>query len=62
MKSIVLTWSRSSTVLPIMVGHTIAVYNGKEHMPILISNQMIGHLRCFFYVKIIYFIFFYFLK
>lgn len=44
LKSIILTWSRSSTVLPIMVGHTIAVYNGKEHIPILISNQMIGYL------------------
>lgn len=44
LKSIVFTWSRSSTVLPIMVGHTIAVYNGKEHIPILISNQMIGYL------------------
>lgn len=43
-KSIVFTWSRSSTVLPLMVGHTIAVYNGKEHIPILISNQMIGHV------------------
>nr|YP_009541135.1 ribosomal protein S19 [Lepocinclis steinii]AYQ93627.1 ribosomal protein S19 [Lepocinclis steinii] len=42
-KSIIFTWSRSSTVLPIMVGHTIAVYNGKEHIPVLISNQMIGY-------------------
>nr|YP_009541074.1 ribosomal protein S19 [Lepocinclis playfairiana]AYQ93567.1 ribosomal protein S19 [Lepocinclis playfairiana] len=41
-KSIIFTWSRSSTVLPVMVGHTIAVYNGREHIPILISNQMIG--------------------
>lgn len=42
-KSIIVTWSRSSTVLPIMIGHTIAVYNGREHMPILISDQMVGH-------------------
>jgi len=42
-KSIILTWSRSSTILPIMIGHTIAVYNGREHMPILISDQMVGH-------------------
>nr|YP_009540951.1 ribosomal protein S19 [Lepocinclis tripteris]AYQ93385.1 ribosomal protein S19 [Lepocinclis tripteris] len=42
-KSIIFTWSRSSVILPIMVGHTIAVYNGREHMPILISDQMIGH-------------------
>lgn len=42
-KSIILTWSRSSTILPIMIGHTIAVYNGRDHMPILISDQMVGH-------------------
>lgn len=42
-KSILLTWSRSSTILPVMIGYTIAVYNGKEHIPILISDQMIGH-------------------
>nr|YP_007517034.2 ribosomal protein S19 [Euglena viridis]AEY70806.2 ribosomal protein S19 [Euglena viridis] len=42
-RSIILTWSRSSTILPIMIGHTIAIYNGKEHIPILISDQMIGH-------------------
>lgn len=33
-------------ILPTMIGHTVAVYNGKEHLPILISDQMIGHL-CF---------------
>nr|YP_010700224.1 ribosomal protein S19 [Euglena deses]WCH63368.1 ribosomal protein S19 [Euglena deses] len=43
-KVVILTWSRSSTILPLMIGHTIAVYNGKEHIPILISDQMIGHL------------------
>lgn len=37
------TWSRSSTILPDMVGHTIAVYNGKQHFPIFISDQMVGH-------------------
>lgn len=42
-KSIILTWSRSSTIIPIMIGQTIAVYNGKEHMPILISDQMVGY-------------------
>lgn len=42
-RNIILTWSRSSTVLPIMIGHTIAIYNGREHIPILISDQMIGH-------------------
>lgn len=43
-KSLILTWSRSSTILPIMIGHSIAVYNGREHIPILISDQMVGHV------------------
>ena len=37
------TWSRASTILPSMVGHTIAVYNGKQHVPVFISDQIIGH-------------------
>lgn len=37
------TWSRASTILPTMVGHTIAVYNGKQHIPIFISDQIVGH-------------------
>jgi len=37
------TWSRSSTILPLMVGHTIAIHNGKEHIPVFISDQMVGH-------------------
>jgi|Transcript_66856 small subunit ribosomal protein S19 len=37
------TWSRASTILPSMVGHTIAVYNGKQHIPIFISEQIVGH-------------------
>nr|YP_010700283.1 ribosomal protein S19 [Euglena undulata]WCH63427.1 ribosomal protein S19 [Euglena undulata] len=41
--SIILTWSRSSTILPVMIGHTIAVYNGREHIPVLVSDQMVGH-------------------
>nr|AYB71464.1 ribosomal protein S19 [Trachelomonas grandis] len=40
---VVITWSRSSTILPIMLGCTIAVYNGKEHIPLFISDQMVGH-------------------
>nr|YP_010700384.1 ribosomal protein S19 [Phacus arnoldii]WCH63573.1 ribosomal protein S19 [Phacus arnoldii] len=43
-KSIIFTWSRSSVILPIMIGLTIAVYNGREHIPILISDQMVGQL------------------
>ena len=42
-KNIIKTWSRSSTILPNMVGHTIAVYNGKQHVPIFISDQLVGH-------------------
>ena len=42
-KDIITTWSRSSTILPSMVGHTIAVYNGKQHVPIFISDQFVGH-------------------
>ena len=42
-KSIIKTWSRSSTILPEMIGHTIAVYNGKQHVPVFISEQIVGH-------------------
>jgi small subunit ribosomal protein S19 len=37
------TWSRRSMIMPEMVGLTIAVHNGRQHVPILISDQMIGH-------------------
>jgi len=37
------TWSRASTILPSMVGRTIAVYNGKQHIPVFISEQIVGH-------------------
>jgi small subunit ribosomal protein S19 len=42
-KRMVKTWSRASTVFPEMVGHTIAVYNGKSHVPVFVSEQMVGH-------------------
>jgi len=42
-KETIKTWSRSSTILPNMVGFTIAVYNGKQHVPIFISDQLVGH-------------------
>jgi small subunit ribosomal protein S19 len=42
-KQVIKTWSRSSTIMPEMVGHTIAVHNGKQHVPIFISEQMVGH-------------------
>lgn len=42
-KKVIKTWSRSSTIIPAMIGHTIAVYNGRKHVPIYITEQMIGH-------------------
>ena len=41
--STIITWSRSSTIIPSMVGFTISVYNGKQHVPIFISDQLVGH-------------------
>lgn len=42
-KKTIQTWSRASTIIPDMVGHTIAVHNGKQHIPVFISDQMVGH-------------------
>nr|YP_009028953.1 ribosomal protein S19 [Coscinodiscus radiatus]AGH28497.1 ribosomal protein S19 [Coscinodiscus radiatus] len=42
-KETIITWSRSSTILPNMVGHTIAVYNGRQHVPVFIADQFVGH-------------------
>jgi small subunit ribosomal protein S19 len=42
-KKLIKTWSRRSTIIPLMIGHTIAVYNGKKHIPIYIQENMIGH-------------------
>ena len=42
-KQMVRTWSRTSTVFPEMVGHTIAVHDGRKHVPVFISEQMVGH-------------------
>jgi len=42
-KDIIKTWSRASTIIPSMIGCTIAIYNGKQHVPIFISDQLIGH-------------------
>nr|YP_009669026.1 ribosomal protein S19 [Galphimia angustifolia]YP_009669049.1 ribosomal protein S19 [Galphimia angustifolia]QCW94025.1 ribosomal protein S19 [Galphimia angustifolia]QCW94048.1 ribosomal protein S19 [Galphimia angustifolia] len=40
---IIVTWSRASTIIPTMIGHTIAIHNGKEHLPIYITDRMVGH-------------------
>ena len=42
-KNTILTWSRSSTILPTMIGCTIAIYNGRQHIPLFISDQLVGH-------------------
>ncbi len=42
-KLVLKTWSRASTIYPQMVGHTIAVHDGRKHVPIYISEEMIGH-------------------
>ncbi len=42
-KIVMKTWSRSSVIIPPMIGHTIAVYNGREHIPVFITDQMVGH-------------------
>lgn len=42
-KHVIKTWSRSSTIFPEMVGHTIAVYDGRKHVPVYISESMVGH-------------------
>lgn len=42
-KKVIRTWSRSSTIMPDMVGHTIAVHNGKKFVPVFLTENMVGH-------------------
>ncbi len=42
-KSVIKTWSRRSTIFPIMVGHTIAVHDGRKHVPVYVTEDMVGH-------------------
>jgi small subunit ribosomal protein S19 len=42
-KAVIQTWSRASTIIPSMIGHTIAVYNGKQHVPVFITESFVGH-------------------
>jgi small subunit ribosomal protein S19 len=42
-KKVIRTWSRRSTVIPEMVGHTIAVHDGRKHVPVYVSESMVGH-------------------
>ncbi|MBA2471603.1 MAG: 30S ribosomal protein S19 [Pseudonocardiales bacterium] len=42
-KQVIRTWSRRSTIIPDMIGHTIAVHDGRKHVPIFVSEAMVGH-------------------
>lgn len=42
-KKVIQTWSRRSTIFPEFVGHTIAIHNGREHVPVYITEDMVGH-------------------
>jgi small subunit ribosomal protein S19 len=42
-KRVIKSWSRASMIVPEMIGHTIAVYNGRKHVPVYVTEQMIGH-------------------
>jgi len=42
-KNVVKTWSRSSTIFPEMVGHTIAIHDGRKHVPVYVTESMVGH-------------------
>ena len=42
-KNVIKTWSRSSTIFPEMVGHTIAVHDGRRHVPVYVTESMVGH-------------------
>ena len=42
-KQMIRTWSRSSTIFPEMVGHTIAVHDGRKHVPVFVTESMVGH-------------------
>ena len=42
-KQVIKTWSRASTIIPQFIGHTVAVHNGHQHVPVFINEQMVGH-------------------
>ena len=42
-KAVIKTWSRRSTIFPMMIGHTIAVHDGRKHVPVYITEDMVGH-------------------
>ena len=50
-KDVIKTWSRRSTIFPSFVGHTIAVYDGRKHVPVYVTEDMVGHKRGEFVAK-----------
>jgi small subunit ribosomal protein S19 len=42
-KTVIRTWSRRSTIIPDMIGHTIAVHDGRKHVPVFVTDAMVGH-------------------
>jgi small subunit ribosomal protein S19 len=42
-RTVLKTWSRASTIFPQMIGHTIAVHNGRKHLPVFVTENMVGH-------------------
>lgn len=42
-KRVIKTWARSSTIFPEMIGHTVAVYDGRKHVPVYVTEDMVGH-------------------
>jgi small subunit ribosomal protein S19 len=42
-KRVIKTWSRASTIIPEMIGHTLAVHDGRKHMPVFVTENMVGH-------------------
>nr|UIE10398.1 ribosomal protein S19 [Bruguiera sexangula] len=49
-KEILVTWSRASTIIPTMIGHTIAIYNGKQHVPIYITDRIVIYIFIYIYI------------
>lgn len=42
-KGVIYTWSRATTIVPVMIGYTFAVHNGRQHVPVFVTDQMVGH-------------------
>ena len=42
-KGVISTWSRATTIVPVMIGYTFAVHNGRQHVPVFVTDQMVGH-------------------